>query len=176
MQREGLKDEELFLTTPILYGFSFTAKCWCENTFFRLFIVYSYAGQTTLRALLVSLLGAFNANLNFGWCAITAHGDYTKGRLLWDCQLILEFLPGTTILIPCAALFYFNIPIEQCEQKKPGLQAHLLPNEHLSFPKIGNCELEDFDVLVPSGAAWLEQAARSEVNSVFETWIGTLCG
>ncbi|KAJ7861332.1 hypothetical protein B0H13DRAFT_2568122 [Mycena leptocephala] len=55
------------------------------------------------------------ANLAFGWCAITALGnfDYTKGGhlILWDCKLILEFPPGTTVLIPSAALFHSNIPI-----------------------------------------------------------------
>ncbi|KAJ7867294.1 hypothetical protein B0H13DRAFT_1897597 [Mycena leptocephala] len=37
-------------------------------------------------------------NLAFGWCAITAFGDfdYRKGGhlILWDCKLILEFPPG----------------------------------------------------------------------------------
>ncbi|KAJ7029129.1 hypothetical protein C8F04DRAFT_1265177 [Mycena alexandri] len=55
------------------------------------------------------------ANLAFGWCAITALGnyDYTKGGhlILWDCKLILEFPPGTTIIIPSAAIFHSNIPI-----------------------------------------------------------------
>ncbi|KAJ7027271.1 hypothetical protein C8F04DRAFT_1189707 [Mycena alexandri] len=54
-------------------------------------------------------------NLAFGWCAITAlgHYDYTKGGhlILWDCKLILEFPPGTTLFIPSAALFHSNIPI-----------------------------------------------------------------
>ncbi|KAJ7744929.1 hypothetical protein B0H16DRAFT_1727129 [Mycena metata] len=54
-------------------------------------------------------------NLAFGWCAITALGDYdyTKGGhlILWDCKLILEFPPGTTLFIPSAALFHSNIPI-----------------------------------------------------------------
>ncbi|KAJ7034814.1 hypothetical protein C8F04DRAFT_1210516 [Mycena alexandri] len=56
-----------------------------------------------------------HGNLAFGWCAITALGnyDYTKGGhlILWDCKLILEFPPGTTILIPSAAIFHSNIPI-----------------------------------------------------------------
>ncbi|KAJ7711681.1 hypothetical protein B0H16DRAFT_1744967 [Mycena metata] len=55
------------------------------------------------------------ANLAFGWCAITALGDfdYTKGGhlILWDCKLILEFPPGTTILIPSGAVFHSNIGI-----------------------------------------------------------------
>ncbi|KAJ7687760.1 hypothetical protein B0H17DRAFT_939140 [Mycena rosella] len=58
-------------------------------------------------------------NLAFGWCAITALGNfnYKKGRhlILWDCKLIIEFPPGTTILIPSAAIFHSNIPIADGE-------------------------------------------------------------
>lgn len=61
------------------------------------------------------------ANLAFGWCAITALGtfDYTKGGhlILWDCKLVLEFPPGTTILIPSAAVFHSNIPISDEERR-----------------------------------------------------------
>ncbi|KAJ7173821.1 hypothetical protein C8R46DRAFT_1032047 [Mycena filopes] len=61
------------------------------------------------------------ANLAFGWCAITALGDYdfTKGGhlILWDCKLILEFPPGTTILMPSAAIFHSNIGIGPNERR-----------------------------------------------------------
>ncbi|KAJ7285531.1 hypothetical protein C8J57DRAFT_1431292 [Mycena rebaudengoi] len=61
------------------------------------------------------------ANLAFGWCAITVLGtfDYRKGGhlILWDCKLILEFPPGTTILIPSAAIFHSNIPISKHETR-----------------------------------------------------------
>ncbi|KAJ7104923.1 hypothetical protein C8R44DRAFT_639793, partial [Mycena epipterygia] len=61
------------------------------------------------------------ANLAFGWCAITALGffDYTKGGhlILWDCKLVLEFPPGTTILIPSATIYHSNIAIASGEQR-----------------------------------------------------------
>ncbi|KAJ7027568.1 hypothetical protein C8F04DRAFT_1189375 [Mycena alexandri] len=61
------------------------------------------------------------ANLAFGWCAITALGnfDYTKGGhlILWDCKIILEFPPGCTILLPSAAIFHSNIPIGPNERR-----------------------------------------------------------
>ncbi|KAJ6600048.1 hypothetical protein DFH09DRAFT_1070720 [Mycena vulgaris] len=61
------------------------------------------------------------ANLAYGWCAITALGnfDYTKGGhlILWDCKLIIEFPPGTTILIPSAAIFHSNIPVAEGEHR-----------------------------------------------------------
>ncbi|KAJ7271638.1 hypothetical protein C8J57DRAFT_1435291 [Mycena rebaudengoi] len=54
-------------------------------------------------------------NLAFGWCAITALGkfNYTKGGhlILWDCKLIIEFPPGSTILIPSAAIFHSNLTL-----------------------------------------------------------------
>ncbi|KAJ7044284.1 hypothetical protein C8F04DRAFT_1250227 [Mycena alexandri] len=60
-------------------------------------------------------------NLAFGWCSITALGDYdyTKGGhlILWDCGLVLEFPPGTTIIIPSTAVFHSNIPISVGEQR-----------------------------------------------------------
>ncbi|KAJ7885490.1 hypothetical protein B0H14DRAFT_2338710 [Mycena olivaceomarginata] len=61
------------------------------------------------------------ANLSFGLCAITALGnfDYTKGGhlILWDAKLILEFPPGTTILIPSAAIYHSNIPVAPGERR-----------------------------------------------------------
>lgn len=60
-------------------------------------------------------------NLAFGWCAITALGnfDHTRGGhlVLWDCKLILEFPPGSTILIPSAAILHSNIPIGAGERR-----------------------------------------------------------
>ncbi|KAJ7310667.1 hypothetical protein DFH08DRAFT_718702, partial [Mycena albidolilacea] len=55
-------------------------------------------------------------NLAFGWCAIQALGDFdpTKGGhlVLWDLMLVIEFPPGTLILIPSATLSHANIPVQ----------------------------------------------------------------
>ncbi|KAK7015510.1 hypothetical protein VNI00_019108 [Paramarasmius palmivorus] len=60
-------------------------------------------------------------NLAFGWCAITALGDYdwTKGGhlVLWDQKLLIEFPPGTTILIPSAILCHSNTAIAPGESR-----------------------------------------------------------
>lgn len=54
-------------------------------------------------------------NIIFGMCAIHALGnyDYTKGGhlILWDWKLIIEFPPGTTILIPSSAVAHGNTPV-----------------------------------------------------------------
>jgi len=61
------------------------------------------------------------ANLGFGWCAITAFGnfDWKKGGhlILWDLKLIIEFPPGVTILIPSAILKHGNTRISAGEDR-----------------------------------------------------------
>jgi hypothetical protein len=56
-------------------------------------------------------------NLPFGWCAITALGKFNPtlgGHLvLWDLKIVIEFSPGSTILIPSGAIRHSNIAI--CE-------------------------------------------------------------
>ncbi|KAF7300393.1 hypothetical protein HMN09_00922800 [Mycena chlorophos] len=60
-------------------------------------------------------------NLPFGWCAIISLGkfDATKGGhlVLWDLKLLIEFPPGSLILIPSATLAHSNVPIESHEHR-----------------------------------------------------------
>ncbi|KAJ7314861.1 hypothetical protein DFH08DRAFT_716294 [Mycena albidolilacea] len=60
-------------------------------------------------------------NLAWGWCAITALGDFNPdlgGHLvLWDLRLIIRFPPGSTILIPSALLRHSNIGIGLNERR-----------------------------------------------------------
>ncbi|PPQ63302.1 hypothetical protein CVT24_006747 [Panaeolus cyanescens] len=54
-------------------------------------------------------------NLAFGWCAITAMGNFDPKKgghfVLWDLKLIIEFPPGSTILIPSAVFSHSNTSI-----------------------------------------------------------------
>ncbi|KAJ7851883.1 hypothetical protein B0H13DRAFT_2207019 [Mycena leptocephala] len=54
-------------------------------------------------------------NLAWGWCTITALGDFDPnlgGHLvLWDLRMIIRFLPGSTILLPSAILRHSNTRI-----------------------------------------------------------------
>ncbi|KAF8958456.1 hypothetical protein BDZ97DRAFT_1668432, partial [Flammula alnicola] len=54
-------------------------------------------------------------NCPFGWCAITALGnfDHTQGGhlILWELKLIIEFPHGCTVLIPSATIMHSNIPV-----------------------------------------------------------------
>ncbi|KAK7064876.1 hypothetical protein R3P38DRAFT_2491182, partial [Favolaschia claudopus] len=58
-------------------------------------------------------------NLAWGWCSITALGDYDPdfgGHLvLWDLKLVIRFPPGSTILIPSAILRHSNTNIRAHE-------------------------------------------------------------
>ena len=60
-------------------------------------------------------------NLSFGWCAITALGDFNPDRggdlVLWECKLIIRFPPGSTILIPSAILRHSNTRIGKGERR-----------------------------------------------------------
>ncbi|KAG7094237.1 hypothetical protein E1B28_007842 [Marasmius oreades] len=60
-------------------------------------------------------------NLAFGWCAVTALGDFdwTKGGhlMLWELKMVLEFPPGATIFIPSAVVCHFNTRIQPQEKR-----------------------------------------------------------
>ncbi|THU94250.1 hypothetical protein K435DRAFT_568132, partial [Dendrothele bispora CBS 962.96] len=61
------------------------------------------------------------ANLSFGWCAITALGNFDPDKgghlILWDLGLVIRFPPGSTILIPLALLTHSNVPIQENETR-----------------------------------------------------------
>ena len=56
-----------------------------------------------------------------GWCCITALGDFdpTKGGhlVLWDLKLVIEFPPGSTVLLPSAAIAHSNTAIDCREMR-----------------------------------------------------------
>lgn len=61
------------------------------------------------------------ANLPSGWRAITALGDYdpVKGghAVLWELNIIIEFPPGWTLLLPTAAISVSNTRIGRRETR-----------------------------------------------------------
>ncbi|KAJ7309175.1 hypothetical protein DFH08DRAFT_918364 [Mycena albidolilacea] len=66
------------------------------------------------------------ANLSWGWCAITALGDFDPdlgGHLiLWDLRLVIRFPPGSTILLPSAIIRHSNVPIQAHERRSSFVQ------------------------------------------------------
>jgi hypothetical protein len=55
------------------------------------------------------------------WCAISAFGEFDPALgghlILFDLGLIIEFPPGSTILIPSASLRHGNTPVQPCETR-----------------------------------------------------------
>ena len=60
-------------------------------------------------------------NLAQGWCSITPLGDFNPvdgGHLvLWDLGLIVEFPPGSTILIPSSLIVHSNTSIQDTDTR-----------------------------------------------------------
>lgn len=61
------------------------------------------------------------ANLAFGLCGITALGSFEHKEgghlILWELGLVIEFPPGSTILIPSAIINHSNVAIAEKERR-----------------------------------------------------------
>lgn len=61
------------------------------------------------------------ANLPFGWCGITALGTFNPKRgghlVLWDARRVVEFPPGSTVLVPSSTVAHSNVPIRRGERR-----------------------------------------------------------
>jgi hypothetical protein len=60
-------------------------------------------------------------NLPYGWCAVTALGSFNPKQgghlVLWDLKLVIEFPPGSTILLPSAVIRHSNVAIQHGEER-----------------------------------------------------------
>ncbi|KAL7278386.1 LOW QUALITY PROTEIN: hypothetical protein ACG7TL_008366 [Trametes sanguinea] len=60
-------------------------------------------------------------NLPSGLCAVTALGEFDPRNgghlILWDLELIVEFPPGATVLIPSALIRHSNTPVQSWEKR-----------------------------------------------------------
>ncbi|KAJ3841251.1 hypothetical protein F5878DRAFT_532067 [Lentinula raphanica] len=56
-------------------------------------------------------------NWPFGWCAITALGNYDPQRsgqlILWELKLVIDFPHGATVLIPSAVITHSNTALAE---------------------------------------------------------------
>ncbi|KAJ7202014.1 hypothetical protein GGX14DRAFT_370630 [Mycena pura] len=100
------------------------------------------------------------ANLAWGWCAVTALGDfdpdYGGHLILWDWKLVIRFPPGSTILIPSTLLRHSNTRIRKFERRSSFVQY----TAGALFRWVDNQFMtnNDFNAL----ASEKEQAARAE--------------
>jgi len=62
-----------------------------------------------------------SANLPFGFCAVTALGNYDPKKgghfVMWDCKLVIQFPPGAMVLIPSAIITHSNVPVAAHEKR-----------------------------------------------------------
>lgn len=60
-------------------------------------------------------------NCPFGWCTITALGEFDASRgghiILWDLEKIIEFPAGACICLPSALITHSNIPTAEGETR-----------------------------------------------------------
>ncbi|KAJ7238785.1 hypothetical protein B0H12DRAFT_1025579 [Mycena haematopus] len=116
------------------------------------------------------------ANLAWGWCCITALGQFDPdlgGHLiLWDLNLVIRFPPGSTIMIPSALLCHSNVSIQQNETRYSFTQY----TAGSLFRWVHNGNRSDADFFLAAGPAELakretERAQRWENGlKMFEVW------
>ncbi|KAH6880232.1 hypothetical protein BKA70DRAFT_1239023 [Coprinopsis sp. MPI-PUGE-AT-0042] len=62
-----------------------------------------------------------HANLPFGWCAISSLGTFDPAQgghlVLKELRLVIEFPPGSVILIPSAVVTHGNTPVSSDEKR-----------------------------------------------------------
>lgn len=62
-----------------------------------------------------------SGNLAYGICGVNAQGSYDFRRgghmNLWDAGYVVQFPPGTTILVPSSAIAHSNVPIQPGERR-----------------------------------------------------------
>ncbi|KAL0567589.1 hypothetical protein V5O48_014401 [Marasmius crinis-equi] len=60
-------------------------------------------------------------NWAFGWCAITALGNFDPKKsarlVLWELKLVIDFPPGSTVLIPSAVITHSNTRIAEGDER-----------------------------------------------------------
>ncbi|KAG6835664.1 hypothetical protein H0H93_015972 [Arthromyces matolae] len=93
-----------------------------KHAFQQIFSGSIYPGATyNMGPQTATFLHTDAANLPFGLCTVTAFGDYdpkTSGHLiLWDLGLIVEFPPGSTILLPSAIIAHGNVAVAEGEKR-----------------------------------------------------------
>ncbi|TFY80598.1 hypothetical protein EWM64_g3417 [Hericium alpestre] len=95
-------------------------------------------------------------NCPYGFCSITALGNYDPKKgghlILWDLRLVIEFPPGSTILIPSACLRHGNTTIQPGERRYSFTQ--YCPGPLIQWRRCGYrnvCDLTPAEILAIDG-------------------------
>ncbi|KAF8874191.1 hypothetical protein BD779DRAFT_1678852 [Infundibulicybe gibba] len=105
-----------------------------------------------------------SANLPFGWCSITALGDFNPVEgghmVLWDARLVIEFPAGSTILIPSGSMRHSNTTIGKAETRLSFTQ--FCAGSLFRWVEYGFQTAEDFEKNDPVGKVLVDswQAVR----------------
>ncbi|TFK79291.1 hypothetical protein K466DRAFT_505806, partial [Polyporus arcularius HHB13444] len=121
----GFGDNCLKTHAPDLYAHYETTRSMIEEQFPELERVFTnsvFASTTfNLGPRTVTFAHRDHQNLPFGWCCVTALGDFddTKGGhlILWDLMLVIRIPSGATYLIPSAILKHSNVDIASGETR-----------------------------------------------------------
>ncbi|KAJ3546784.1 hypothetical protein NM688_g5476 [Phlebia brevispora] len=107
-------------------------------------------------------------NLAYGWCALTALGTYdpTKGGhlVLFQLGLIIEFPPGSTILIPSAVLRHGNAPVQPGEERMSFAQ--YAAGALFQWVKAGFRTLKVLEVEDPERHRWVQSSGKKRTQAV----------
>ncbi|KAI0040403.1 hypothetical protein FA95DRAFT_1502918, partial [Auriscalpium vulgare] len=116
-------------------------------------------------------------NVPYGWCAVTALGDFDHERgghlVLWDLQLVIEFPAGATILIPSALITHSNASIQQGETRLSVTQ--FCAGALMRWHAYGFCTEDAMRERDPALAEAFEAAAESrwsDMVAYLPTWEG----
>ncbi|KAK1217404.1 hypothetical protein PQX77_019944 [Marasmius sp. AFHP31] len=104
-------------------------------------------------------------NWAFGWCAITALGDFnptTSARLiLWELKLVIDFPPGSTVLIPSAVITHSNTRIAEGDERTSFTQY----TAGAIFRWVDNGGMTDGELRDSDPDVWMEAMAQKPTAS-----------
>lgn len=108
------------------------------------------------------------ANLSFGICSITALGHFDSERgghlVLEELELVVEFPPGSTVLIPSAIITHWNTRINKGEKRYSFTQY----SAGALFSYVENGMRSNIKAM--EDANWMELQVMKYVRQVGEVW------
>jgi hypothetical protein len=108
-------------------------------------------------------------NCPFGWCTITALGDFDASKgghlILWDLELILEFPAGACVCLPSALITHSNIPTSAGEKRMSFTQ--YCPGEIFRHIENGFTTDRRLNITDPAILLFRKDARKSRIEEGF---------
>lgn len=105
-------------------------------------------------------------NCPFGWCTITALGDFDAAKgghiVLWDLGVVLEFPAGACVCLPSALIAHSNIPIDESELRMSFTQycsGEIFRHIENGFKTDGSLKISD-----PAIMAFRKEARKNRIK------------